>query len=459
MFFTTADNTVIIHQNSNYMMTDSRSISALSLGEYEKVLSSVEGDVIRLDDETGEDVRSVYRGLPNTTWKVVASYSNSSMHDTIGSFIFNSVIICCCLMFMTWAIVNWISGQLVKPIEDGVKALTELNKGVLNIDTHHIRINSNDVRVFVDTIASISTTLQSYINEISKTLQTYSEGNFVRTSQVKYVGDFIVIDQSLDNISKNLINLISETSASATEVNCGANQIALSATNLASATITQRCILDTVRINTYEIDKTMVETMELIKESHNIVQTMKIKAIDGQDVADKAVEAMSDITQSTKQISKIIKVIDEIADQTNLLALNAAIEAARAGENGRGFAIVAKEIRDLASRSSETVHEIQALLENNLVTVRRGETQVDLTTQALEQIVLATEDNDCASEQVQFAATRQAGLLKKVVSETDKLAIEVETTAAISQENVAISEELASQSEQLHSQISKFVIK
>mgnify|MGYP003612239382 FL=1 len=104
---------------------------------------------------------------------------------------------------------------------------------------------------------------------------------------------------------------------------------------------------------------------------------LSTSATNGQRLAKKTNEAMSEIDEEVNAINEAITVIDQIAFQTNILSLNAAVEAATAGEAGRGFAVVAQEVRNLAGRSAEAAKEIKSLVENATAKANEGKDIAD----------------------------------------------------------------------------------
>ncbi|PMO38239.1 chemotaxis protein [Vibrio splendidus] len=201
---------------------------------------------------------------------------------------------------------------------------------------------------------------------------------------------------------------LTETQQQSTEMIATAmTEMASSANNVADSAG------DTAR-NTDEADKQSQHTQQLI---HNTVDN--IQGLAGQ--LGTASEAVANLDSDVHNIVKVLDVIGDIAEQTNLLALNAAIEAARAGEQGRGFAVVADEVRNLAGRTQSSTKEIQLMI-NNLqegsrnaiktmevcaTTSESTVTESQNASEALQQIVIALESISSMSHQIATAAAEQ----------------------------------------------------
>ncbi|MBT2287595.1 methyl-accepting chemotaxis protein [Paenibacillus albidus] len=288
-------------------------------------------------------------------------------------------------------------------------------------------------------------------------------GNLTQKSNVTSTDEVGQLAAALNRMVDNLKELINgivtnsqNVAASSEEISASTQEIASTSTNQSAeaANISElfkelSLAINSVAASAEEAAELSNDTVKTAREGGHVVET-SLKGM--QAVSEK----MDQLEDDSRKIGDIIEVIDDIAEQTNLLALNAAIEAARAGEQGRGFAVVADEVRKLAERSSEATKEITAIIkamqENTKQSVRavaQSVEQSSMTGEAFEDIIRMVNNSSLKVNEIAAACEEEAAQAAEVMSSVESISASSEESAAASEETAATCQSLAQLAEEL----------
>jgi methyl-accepting chemotaxis protein len=252
-------------------------------------------------------------------------------------------------------------------------------------------------------------------------------------------------NDAMDHLQEMVRSIVASTDA----LRSGNTEIASAADDLSQRTEQQAANLEQTAAALDEITATVTRTAEGAKRAAAVVARMRDDAERSGEVVRQTVSAMGSIEKSSQQITQITSVIDEIAFQTNLLALNAGVEAARAGESGRGFAIVATEVRALAQRSADAAREIKSVIATSSGQVSSGVRLVAQTGQALAGIVASVGEVKTVVTEIAAAAQEQATGLAEVNTAVNRMDEVTQKNAAMVEESNNACQSLALETAEL----------
>ena len=400
------------------------------------------------------------------------------------AFLFPSIVIVCYILFK-WKFITKI-GIILGP-SIGIISFLSFCLGKIGINVWSITlIPFFSVTSIIISLIIIIKMVTNPVNRVVSLVQDIAqgEGDLTKRLEVTTTDEMGELSIWVNVLMENLQGIITQVVNSTQQIATASREIATTSEQMARGSESQKNQITEVVTAMEEMASTIIEVAKNASNTSDTAYQAMESAKKGGEVVNQTIEGIEKVANAVEdstsrisglgnraeEIGEIIEVVDDIADQTNLLALNAAIEAARAGEQGRGFAVVADEVRKLAERTTSATKEVSSTIKtiqeetNSAVSsmkvgtdnVHRGVSLVNQSGDALNEIIEESKRITELVVQIANAAGQQSQTAEEISKSFESISAVTHQSAISTQEEARAIHELNKQIEGLESLVMRF---
>ncbi len=289
---------------------------------------------------------------------------------------------------------------------------------------------------------SLYLSFRGSLTALGKSTEAVSDGNLAHDLDMRGDDELADIGGTVDRMSMRLSSLVAEIRSSAIRVNMAGEQVADGSQRLSLRTEEQASSLRQSVEAIGQLSAAVDDNARAARELDQVTEGLSSQAEHGHAAMAETLQAMQVMQEASQRVFEVVKVIDDVAFQTSMLSLNAAVEAARAGESGKGFSVVASEVRQLAQRVGESAEEIRTL-------ITQASDQLDISNDkladangALDTLVSGVRDVSSRLRDIATASTEQSAGLGEIAQRVGDLDQITRDNAKLVEESTAASHEL-----------------
>ena len=409
-------------------------------------------------DIDGQQMLVAFSPIHGTQWALVIQVPKSDYNHLINGAMIVAGICTLVVLFLSILVILRMARSISKPVKNVTNRMLCLSDGDLHTEVAHIR-SGDELEIMTRTLADTVESVNRYISDIHQVLSGVADGNLQIEPQVQYKGDFTLIRNSLGTILTSMNKTISGFRAAAARLARMAEELSGQSGQLHQASLEQNQATEVLVDEVTHVKEQLAGVIKSSDQTHTMTGEITRKVQEANTQMDALSNAMSNISANAQEITSIAKAIDNIAFQTNILALNASVEAARAGSAGRGFAIVAEEVKELAGKSAQAAQSAVDIVTNTKAVIQEGVELNASTAESLQAIYGVSTEISEISDQLVAAVQGQENAL---ISMEERIA----TISSIADRNLQnavgtsqSSELLAKEAEELQVQVKKFALK
>ena len=409
-------------------------------------------------DIDGQQMLVAFSPIHGTQWALVIQVPKSDYNNLINGAMIVAGICTLVVLFISILVILRMARSISKPVKNVTNRMLCLSDGDLHTEVAHIR-SGDELEIMTRTLADTVESVNRYISDIHQVLSGVADGNLQIEPQVQYKGDFTLIRNSLVTILASMNKTISGFRAAAARLAQMAEELSGQSGQLHQASLEQNQATEVLVDEVTHVKEQLAGVIKSSDQTHTMTGEITRKVQEANTQMDSLSNAMSNISSNAQEITSIAKAIDNIAFQTNILALNASVEAARAGSAGRGFAIVADEVKELAGKSAQEAQNAMDIVTNTRAVIQEGVELNASTAESLQAIYGVSTEISKISDQLVAAVQGQENAL---ISMEERIA----TISSIADRNLQSavgtsqsSELLAKEAEELQMQVKKFALK